>query len=49
MEEIFRRNLNLFGIEYTEKKKVKYEPSPRFKLDLDNGWYCNITDNQLKR
>ncbi len=32
MEWIFRRNLTLFGIEYTEKKKVKYEPAQRFKI-----------------
>ena len=33
----------------TEKKKIKYSPKQRFRVDLgDDGWYINVTDNQLK-
>jgi hypothetical protein len=42
------RNLKAFGIELTDKKKTAYAPSKKQRVDLGNGWYCNITDNKNK-
>ena len=30
----------------TSKKKVEYPPSKLKRVDLENNWYCNITDNE---
>lgn len=42
---MYHRNLEIFGIEMTSKKKVEYKPSPLFRQELGDGWYAMITDN----
>lgn len=41
-----QRNLKAFGVELTEKKKTLYLPRTKERVELGDGWYCNITDSK---
>ena len=47
VEEMQRRNLENFQITLTAKQRVEYTPRELTRIELDDGWYCQITDNKL--
>lgn len=33
----------------TDKKKTQYKPRQKLRVDLGEGWYCNISDSGVKQ
>jgi len=47
VEQMQRNNLRNFQLVLTEKQKIKYPIARLSRIELGDGWYCHITDNQL--